>query len=155
MSFHHDYEAWLRETREENCSFCQKAKDPHRHEILKDFPHSLLCAHPRVCLKGTCCLIVKNHFVELYDMDEIWLCGFMKEAQTAAQVLLKVTGAVKINYEIHGNTAPHLHMHLFPRYLDDPFAGAPIDYRKIEPPVYGEGEFERYVGEMRAALKPL
>ena len=33
----------------------------------------------------------------------------------------------KINYEIHGNTVPHLHLHLYPRFDGDPFAGRPID----------------------------
>jgi diadenosine tetraphosphate (Ap4A) HIT family hydrolase len=26
----------------------------------------------------------------------------------------------KLNYELLGNQVPHLHWHLFPRYLDDP-----------------------------------
>jgi len=38
----------------------------------------------------------------------------MKDVQTSARALKHVTRAVKINYEIHGNTVPHLHMHLFP-----------------------------------------
>lgn len=35
-----------------------------------------------------------------------------------------------MNYEIHGNTIPHLHMHLFPRFDGDPFEGRPIDGRQ-------------------------
>ena len=35
----------------------------------------------------------------------------------------------KINYEIHGNSIPHLHMHIYPRSADDPYAGHPIDWR--------------------------
>jgi diadenosine tetraphosphate (Ap4A) HIT family hydrolase len=34
-----------------------------------------------------------------------------------------------MNYEIHGNTIPHLHLHLFPRFAGDPFQGRPIDGR--------------------------
>jgi diadenosine tetraphosphate (Ap4A) HIT family hydrolase len=36
-----------------------------------------------------------------------------------------------MNYEIHGNTIPHLHMHLYPRYSGDPFEGEPIDPRRV------------------------
>jgi diadenosine tetraphosphate (Ap4A) HIT family hydrolase len=32
-----------------------------------------------------------------------------------------------MNYEIHGNSIRHLHMHLFPRHDGDPFEGQPID----------------------------
>jgi diadenosine tetraphosphate (Ap4A) HIT family hydrolase len=33
----------------------------------------------------------------------------------------------KMNYEIHGNTVPHLHLHLYPRSARDPFVDKPID----------------------------
>lgn len=120
---------------------------------LKLFKQSELCAHPQVSLKGTCYLITREHYVELFDLDDEALLGFMREAQIAAKVLKDVTGAFRINYEIHGNTAPHLHLHLFPRYLDDPFAGVPIDYHRLEPPVYTGDEFEIFVRRMQAALK--
>lgn len=32
----------------------------------------------------------------------------------------------KLNYEIHGNTIPHLHVNLYPRYRGDPFEGTPV-----------------------------
>ena len=37
----------------------------------------------------------------------------------AAQVLAALFQPVKMNYEIHGNTIPHLHMHLYPRMASD------------------------------------
>lgn len=149
MSFHHDADKWLLEAQREHCPYCLQADDPSNAAILRSFAHSELCAHPLVCLKGTCYLISREHYVELFDMPEQALLGFMREVQIAARVLLEVTGAFRINYEIHGNTVPHLHMHLFPRYVDDPFAGTPIDYGRVDPPVYGAGEFERFVRQMR------
>ncbi len=51
----------------------------------------------------------------------------------------------------HGNTLPHLHLHLYPRYRDDPFPGQPIDYtEKIYQ--YEENEFKKFVSEMRNEL---
>ena len=122
---------------------------------IKEFPTSWLCAHPRVCLKGTCYLLLKPHAVELFDLDEDTLLSYMKEAQISAKALKEVTNAVKINYELHGNTGPHLHMHLFPRYLDDPFPGQPIDYHRIEPPVYQEGEFDQFIKQFRSKISEL
>jgi diadenosine tetraphosphate (Ap4A) HIT family hydrolase len=81
------------------------------------------------------------------------LLGFMKEVQVAARALKEITGAFKINYEVHGNTVPHLHLHLFPRYVDDPFASVPIDTNRVEPPVYADGEFETFVIRMQEKLK--
>jgi diadenosine tetraphosphate (Ap4A) HIT family hydrolase len=59
---------------------------------------------------------------------------------------------VKINYETHGNTIPHLHMHLWPRQIGDKFEDGPIDWRMKDPAVYAEGEFEEFISAMRNAL---
>lgn len=152
MSFHHNPDGWLFLAKKENCPYCQQADDPSNSATLKLFKHSELCAHPQVSLKGTCYLISREHYVELFDMDPETLNGFMQEVQLAARVLKEVTGAFKINYEIHGNTVPHLHLHLFPRYLDDPFVGTCIDYGRIDPPVYQDGEFEVFVQNMQKRL---
>jgi diadenosine tetraphosphate (Ap4A) HIT family hydrolase len=48
-----------------------------------------------------------------------------------------------LNYEIHGNSLPHLHMHFFPRYRGDQFEGQPIDPKAAAQPVYAPGEFRR------------
>ncbi len=153
MSFHQDPEHWLFQSQKENCPYCRKDEDTSQSSTLKLFKYSELCAHPRVCLKGTCYLITREHYVELFDLDDEVLLGFMKEVQIAARVLKDVSGAFKINYEIHGNTVPHLHLHLFPRYIDDPFAGVPIDTSRSEPPVYTDDEFETFVQEMQKMLK--
>lgn len=155
MSFHHDPAAWLFQARKENCPYCGKEEDPSQSVTLKLFQYSELCAHPKVCLRGTCYLITREHFVELFDLDADILLGFMQEVQAAARALKEVTGAFKINYEIHGNSAPHLHLHLFPRCLDDPFPDKPIDFNRIDPPVYAEGEFSIFVRHMVEKLRKI
>jgi diadenosine tetraphosphate (Ap4A) HIT family hydrolase len=152
MSFHHDPEKWLFQAQKANCPYCCKDEDPMQSRTLKLFKYSELCAHPQVPLKGTCYLITREHFVELFDLIDELLLGFMKEAQAAARILREVTGGFRINYEIHGNTVPHLHLHLFPRYLDDPFAGVSIDYDRTEPPVYQGDEFDTFVQTMQSKL---
>jgi diadenosine tetraphosphate (Ap4A) HIT family hydrolase len=153
MSFHRNPNQWLFQAQKENCPYCQKAEDPMQSTTLKLFKYSELCAHPQVSLKGTCYLITRDHYVELFELQEEVLLGFMKEAQIAARILKEATGAFRINYEIHGNTVPHLHLHLFPRTVGDPFAGIPIDYNRIEPPVYAGDEFEIFVRRMQQKLE--
>ena len=117
-----------------------------------ELPHSWLIAEPVECLRGACHMIAKKHAIELYDLNENELLGLMKEVQIYAWALKTVTGAIKINYEIHGNTAPHLHMHLYPRYINDPFPGRAIDYhRKVEQ--YAPGEFESFVQGMNEMIQ--
>ena len=57
---------------------------------------------------------------------EHW-AAFWLDVCAVARAVRDEVGSSKINYEIHGNTVPHLHLHVFPRYPGDPFTGAPID----------------------------
>lgn len=44
------------------------------------------------------------------------------EMSVVGDALLAITGAVRINYEILGNLEPALHVHILPRYNDEPEA---------------------------------
>ena len=149
MSFHNDLERWRRWCEAEHCPVCQDEQPPGDTVTIRETEFSWIEARPRVCLPGTCYVLPKAHAVELSDLSESDLLGFMKDVQAAARALKQVTGAVKINYEIHGNTVPHLHMHLFPRSVGDPFPGQAIQYGQVDPPVYGEGDFEEFIRAMR------
>jgi diadenosine tetraphosphate (Ap4A) HIT family hydrolase len=80
-------------------------------------------------LPGTCALFHKRHAVHLHDLALEEGAAFMHDVQTVSAALFQASGAAKMNYEIHGNTIPHLHLHLFPRYRGDAFESRPIDPR--------------------------
>lgn len=46
--------------------------------------------------------------------------AFLQDAARLGDALLKLTGAARINYAIFGNQDPALHMHVIPRYADEP-----------------------------------
>jgi diadenosine tetraphosphate (Ap4A) HIT family hydrolase len=89
-----------------------------------------MAADPAPALPGACALFLKRHAVELHELSASEAANFMSAVQRVAAALQEATGAVKINYEVHGNTIPHLHMHFFPRYRGDPFERGPIDPRR-------------------------
>jgi len=45
---------------------------------------------------------------------------FLMDMTKVGDALLKVTGAVRINYAIFGNVEPALHAHVVPRFADEP-----------------------------------
>ena len=151
MSFHTDYENWQRRTQVQHCPVCNAQPMPQGMLDIVELPHSWLSAEPVECLQGACHLVAKRHVVELYELDEPDLLALMREVQLCARALHKVTGAVKINYEIHGNTVPHLHVHLYPRYREDPFPGGAIDYTQKRR-WYTDAEFEAFVLSMRKEI---
>lgn len=92
-------------------------------------------------MRGYVCLVSRRHVVELHDLSELEAQAFMRDAQRVSRAVARGTGAVKMNYEIHGNTLPHLHMHFYPRYPADMFEGVPINPKAVTQPVYAPGEF--------------
>jgi len=46
--------------------------------------------------------------------------AFAADMSIVGDVLLEITGAVRINYEMIGNVEPALHGHIFPRFADEP-----------------------------------
>jgi len=74
--------------------------------------------------------------------------AFMRDVRRVARAVASAVHPVKLNVELHGNTVPHLHLHLFPRYRGDPFEGGPIDPRAVKHAVYAPGE----LASLRVAL---
>jgi diadenosine tetraphosphate (Ap4A) HIT family hydrolase len=101
-------------------------------------------------LPGYACVVAKRHVVEPFELPDAERVAFWEEATAVARVLHELFEPTKLNYEIHGNTIPHLHMHLLPRFGGDPYEGRPLDLRARAFTRRGE-ELER----MRSALADL
>lgn len=154
-SFHYNFNTYSKWAEPINCPVCQEQEVPDPPTLLKELEYSWAECYKEAQgrLFGKCHVLSKKHSEHFYDMDKEDMANFMEDVQRVAQALHKVTGAVKINYEIHGNSMPHLHVHLFPRYIDDDFPSAPIDYRILEPSPYESNEeFNWFVDSMRELL---
>jgi diadenosine tetraphosphate (Ap4A) HIT family hydrolase/predicted GNAT family N-acyltransferase len=156
-SFHHYYANYIDWQDEQKCPVCTYGeKGALDTVVIKELQFSRVEASMLAAqglLWGKCVVWCKKHYVELDEMPTHDLVGYITDVQKAARALKEVSGAVKINLEIHGNTIPHLHTHLFPRYLDDLYAGQSIDYLKIFPPPYeSKAEYDYFIEQMREKL---
>ena len=157
-SFHYKYPKFHSRTEEANCPCCNQLPMPGGDVDIAELEYSYVTAERKAQgrLFGKCHVLIKKHYVNFEDIPADEMAGYMHEIQLVAKALGKVTGAVKINYEIHANSLPHIHCHLFPRYLDDDFPSMPIDYRVCEPSPYeNDEEFNWFVEQMREELKTI
>lgn len=120
--------------------------------IIDELESAWLTMSEDAPIPGYVCLVSRIHAVELHDLDESHALAFMRDSRWVSKAVSVATGAVKLNYEIHGNTLPHLHMHFFPRYAGDPFEGRAIEPRRIQQPVYAPGQFAAMRDRLLAAL---
>ena len=122
-------EEWARLVRPEGCPICIRGKPTH---VIAELEASWVTMGDEAPpLPGTCALFFRRHAVELHELHAEEAVAFMRDIQLLSEALQAITGAVKMNYEVHGNTIPHLHMHFFPRYPRDPFEGGPINPRAV------------------------
>lgn len=102
-------------------------------DIVLALGHTWVTLPPRTPLPGYVVIVAKRHVREPFELPEADRLGFWADVDRVAEAIATGLRPDKLNYEIHGNTLPHLHVHLFPRRTGDRFAGLPIDWRDNEP----------------------
>ncbi|HEX5448963.1 MAG TPA: HIT family protein [Gaiellaceae bacterium] len=97
--------------------------------VLLARPFSWICSDEMAITRGYFCVVARRHVVEPFELEGEERAGFWDDVLFAGQRLARATNAQKINYELHGNTLPHLHAHVYARYRGDRFVGGPVDNR--------------------------
>jgi hypothetical protein len=154
-SFHYNYPEFIKAAEQEFCPACNNEPMPDGQiDIVINDNVWVGGEYPgQGRLFGKLYVMPRKHFFHFEDMPEADAAQFMSEVRRVGNALRKVTGAAKINYEMHANSGAHLHIHLFPRYLDDDFPSAPIDYRITElAPYESYDEYLWFVERMREEL---
>lgn len=149
MSQWADSEKWARLRTGDACVICRQGVPG---DILVELETSWVTVNEDAPIRGYACLVFKRHVVELHDLSEDEGTTFMRDVRRLSAAVQRVTGAIKLNYEVHGNTIPHLHMHFYPRYPGDPFEGGPINPKVVDKPAYAPGEFRVVRKRLREAL---
>ena len=71
-------------------------------------------------VRGYCLILPDPVVADLNQLKTDDRKTFLYEMSIVGDVLLEITPAQRINYEIIGNVEPALHAHIFPRYRDEP-----------------------------------
>ena len=111
--------------KDNNCIFCKLANgDIPTNSIYEDDDFKvILDADPAT--KGHALILPKNHFANLLEADDDVLAKALPLAKRIANRMkeqLNCAGVniVQNNGEAAGQTVNHLHIHVIPRYEDDP-----------------------------------
>jgi diadenosine tetraphosphate (Ap4A) HIT family hydrolase len=110
----HDARRWRELTSGEACPICLDGP----RGLIAELGGSLLAAEPGP-VRGYCALFARRHAVELHDLTEAEMIALARDLRNVTRILQQITGAIRINCEIHGNTIPHVHVHIIPRYRGD------------------------------------
>ncbi len=111
--------------KDNNCIFCKLANGDIPTRTLyedEDF-RVILDADPAT--KGHALVLPKNHAANLYELSESDCEKALKIAKKIALMDKEILGCAGVNIvqnneEAAGQTVPHFHIHVIPRYTDDP-----------------------------------
>lgn len=119
---------------DETCIFCKLANGiiPANTIYEDDSFRVILDANPAT--KGHCLIIPKNHFKNIYEIDEKTAAEAMKLAKKLAIHMKQVLACDGINIlqnneKAGGQTVFHFHMHVIPRY-DSPENDANLQWKQ-------------------------
>jgi len=73
-------------------------------------------------LRGYCLLLPDPVVPHLNAISGSVRARVLEDAAALGDAVLAVTGALRINYAMFGNLEPALHVHVVPRYADEPDA---------------------------------
>jgi len=95
-----------------------------------------------------------RHVSEPTELDEAEAAGYWAEVLAVARALIAVYAPLKMNYETLGNSLPHLHTHLVPRYRADPRPGQPFPLSAQQPAAQiPEDQLLEQAAELRSVLR--
>ena len=137
----------------EQCPFCRPEADPLQHVVLET-THCRLLRHDgeQAVLRGSCVIVPKAHRESPFELTkQEWteLHVLLRQAKAHLDRELRPAG-----YTLGWNvgpvshqTIPHAHLHVIPRYSDEPYAGRglrhwlkqPENRRPKEVPSCGSG----------------
>ncbi len=108
----------------ESCIFCKIANKEIPSKVIYEDEKCLVFLDISPATKGHVLIIPKNHYADLFEIEESELFYLMGIAQKISQRLKDRLGfeglnVVQNNGSIAGQTVFHYHIHLIPRYKHD------------------------------------
>ena len=110
--------------RDENCIFCKIANGEIPSRTLYEDNDFRVILDLAPATKGHALILPKNHYKNLYEIEEETAAKVMPLAKKMAVEITQKLGGdgfnlMQNNNEISGQTVFHFHMHLIPRYNND------------------------------------
>jgi diadenosine tetraphosphate (Ap4A) HIT family hydrolase len=127
---------WAELTRGIGCEMCANGRpDANRYGLRIHAGHYTDAYLQRADVQRGYTVVIwrGRHVNEPTELDTAEAAGYWAEVLKVARALISVYRPLKMNYETLGNSLPHLHTHLVPRFPDDPRPGQPFPLSARQP----------------------
>ncbi|NVN90016.1 MAG: HIT family protein [Desulfuromonadales bacterium] len=133
------------------CPICSRWDDDSDLRIIQ-LNHSYVTLNRDQFFPGYVLLFTKTHVTELFHLQRQERDELMDEVSRVAEALHKAYKPDKINYELLGNMAPHMHWHLVPRFASEQLWPRPIWAEPHPEVLLSPDEYHCHIELIRKAL---
>jgi diadenosine tetraphosphate (Ap4A) HIT family hydrolase len=111
-----------------DCEVCHRIKrmTPDNPYLVAELETGFAVLADNQHIPGYTIFVCKTCVPELHDLPAGVRTRFLDEMALVAEAVFRAFAPRKLNYELLGNSVPHLHWHLIPRYADDPNPQWPV-----------------------------
>ena len=141
--------------RGEGCPLCAEGRPDESHGSVRIFAGHVADAYLRrddIQRGYTIVTWRGRHVAEPTDLEPEEAAAYWLEVLRVGRALESHLDAVKMNYNVLGNSVPHLHTHVIPRFAKDPKPGWPFPFPEGEPAAIPEAAYRADVEALRALL---
>ena len=113
----------------ETCGLCRRIdeiKAGTHQRFVAETPSGYVVLLDHQAHRGITLLLSKVCVRELHQLTREQRASFLDDMVIVAHAVERAFGASKMNYELLGNSEPHLHWWLVPRYAGEPNPKFPI-----------------------------
>jgi diadenosine tetraphosphate (Ap4A) HIT family hydrolase len=121
------------------CWFCENRSYFGQPFYVGNLGDAHLDQHP-IARGHTIVIFRDRHVADFTRLTKAEAARYWSDVHAVARIIERVFAPCHMNYQLLGNQVPHLHVHLVPRYLDDPAPGKPLPW---EPKPIGQSEYDR------------
>ena len=108
------------------CAVIDRIKSRSFRDFIAELNSCYVILGDQQFYRGYCVLFSKIHATELYLMPADAARTLSDEMRLCAEAIAEVVKPWKMNYECLGNSIPHVHWHLLPRYESDELRHGPV-----------------------------
>jgi len=123
-----DTASWESLARGKDCPYDAPRPDNTEYfDLVATLSISSLCLTKNQAYRGSCALIFDaRHATQIDELSEAEWSAYSLDLRRAESAIVRALRPDHVNLALLGNTIPHLHWGIVPRYRDDPRWGSSI-----------------------------
>lgn len=135
------------------CIWCEGGDDLYKiARKICSFPTGTLYLHNDQTHPGRCIFAYCDHIQKITQLSRIQYLELMGDIYTVIQVLTDVFQPDKVNILVLGDTAPHMHIHICPKYKNGKEWGIPFVVNEALPCLKTDADMQGIIRRIREKI---